>query len=570
MSCRKGDSKQHIVKFPQIISGITILLVFSLLLNLPYIHLREFQGEEGRRVIIAKNMLESGEWIVPYVEETVYLRKPPFYNWLLAGIFRLSGVISETSARSSSVITASLCAIIISLFWRKLSGARDIWFILPGLVFLTFPEVLGKAVKAEIDITFTLFVTLSIISFFYFHEFRKKELAAWTISLFFVGIGVLTKGVQAPAFFYTGVIPYIIYKREWKKMLSVSHIAGICVLFIVMLSWLIPLISIAGYDNLVNTSLHEITIRQEPMNGGGFLKHLIEFPIQYIISYSPWILFLVLWFYKPLKTQPPLIKSLSAYCLFFLIFSIPFYWIMPGTWLRYLLPLAGPLTILISLPLYSLIASDKPHPHSFEFSQDRPDPLPEGEGSSSTYPSSFAEMTFFHRYLKLIGLFVILLTISAPFWGKRLDLAGNWFSIILLCITFIASLFLMLLKRNVRTKLTLLFITILLAKLSWVSIYFPYHSEHLSHYRNAAKILNETVPSGIMLYDLGVDNPHLAYYLNRPIRLIESIDDAEKEIGAVIFMKKNTAEGLEKSNLTFIAEVKARKDILVLYRVGDK
>ena len=106
------------MKFPQVISGITILLLFSLLLNLPYIHLREFQGEEGRRVIVARNMLQNGDWIVPYVEETVYLKKPPFYNWLLAGIFRLSGVISETSARLSSVITASLCAIIISLFLR--------------------------------------------------------------------------------------------------------------------------------------------------------------------------------------------------------------------------------------------------------------------------------------------------------------------------------------------------------------------------------------------------------------------------------------------------------------------
>ena len=548
------------MKVPQVISGITILLLFSLLLNLPYIHLREFQGEEGRRVIVARNMLQNGDWIVPYVEETVYLKKPPFYNWLLAGIFRLSGVISETSARLSSVITASLCAIIISLFWRKLSGVRDIWFILPGLVFLTFPEVIGKAVKAEIDITFTLFVTLSIISFFYFHEFRKKELAAWTISLFFVGIGVLTKGVQAPAFFYTGVIPYIIYKRELRKMLSISHIAGICVLCIVMLSWFIPLINITGYDNLINASLHEITVRQEPVKGAGFLKHLIEFPIQYIISYSPWILILVLWLYKPLKTEPPLIKSLSAYCLFFLVFSIPFYWIMPGTWLRYLLPLAGPLTILISVPLYSLISSDKPHPHP------HPYPLPEGEGSNTT-PLSISEMTLFQRYMQLTGLLVILLTISAPFWGKRLDLAGNWFSIILLCITFIVSIFLMLLKRNIRTKLTLLFITILLAKISWGSIYFPYHSERLSHYRNAAKLLNETVPSGVMLYDLRVDNPHLAYYLNRPIRLIESIDDAEKEEGAVIFMKKNTAEGLEKSNLSFIGEVKARKDTLVLYKI---
>ena len=85
--------------------GIAILLIFSLFLNLPYIHLREFQGEEGRRVIVAENMLKSGDWIVPHVEGAVYLKKPPFYNWLLAGIFYITGIISETTARLSSVIT---------------------------------------------------------------------------------------------------------------------------------------------------------------------------------------------------------------------------------------------------------------------------------------------------------------------------------------------------------------------------------------------------------------------------------------------------------------------------------
>ncbi len=523
--------------------GIAIILLFSILLNLINIHLREFQGEEGRRVIIARNMLESGEWIVPYVEESVYLKKPPFYNWLLAGIFKVTGIISETTARMSSVIIASLCAIIISLFWRKISGIRDVWFILPGMIFLTFPEVMGKAIKAEIDITFTLFVTLSIISFFYFHEFRKKELAAWTISLLFVGIGALTKGIQSPAFFYAGVIPYMIYKRNWKKVFTVSHLAGICIFFIVILMWLIPLMNITGYDNLISTSLYEIASRQEPRQGGSFFKHLIGFPVQYIISYSPWILFLTLWLYKPSKTQSVQIKNLSAYCISFLIFSIPFYWIMPGALLRYILPLAGPLTILITIPLNSLISSENPY--------SRP-------------------ITLIQRYLQLTGLVGIMLTISAPFWGKRLDLAGNWFSITLLCITFITSLSLMLLKSNVRTKLTLAFITILLAKLSWATIYFPYHFERLSHYRNAAKILNETVPSGVMLYDYGVDNPHLAYYLNRPVRLIESIDDAKKEEGAVIFMKKKTAEELHTDNLSYMGEVKARSETLLLYRTGVK
>ena len=102
-------------------------------------------------------MLKSGDWIVPHVEGAVYLKKPPFYNWILAGIFYITGIISETTARLSSVITATTCAIVISLFWRKIAGIRDLWYVLPGLVFLTFPDVMGKAIKAEIDITFTLF-----------------------------------------------------------------------------------------------------------------------------------------------------------------------------------------------------------------------------------------------------------------------------------------------------------------------------------------------------------------------------------------------------------------------------
>ncbi|MEK6713050.1 MAG: hypothetical protein AABY41_02510, partial [Nitrospirota bacterium] len=167
----------------------------------------------------------------------------------------------------------------------------------------------------------------------------------------------------------------------------------------------------------------------------------------------------------------------------------------------------------------------------------------------------------------LLGLLIILLTLSSPFWGKRLNLGGNLLSIILLCITFITSLILMLLKSNVRTRLSILLVMVLFAKLSWASLYFPYHSDHLSHYRNAANRINEAATLDVMLYDYGVDNPHLAYYLNRPLKLITSVDEAMNEKGAVIFMKKKTAEGLQTNNLSYMGEVKARIETLVLYRV---
>ncbi|MCC7201221.1 MAG: glycosyltransferase family 39 protein [Nitrospirae bacterium] len=535
------------MKVSQVIHGIVILLIFSLLLNLPYIHLREFQGEEGRRVIIALDMLRSGDWIVPKVEETVYLRKPPLYNWALACIFRLTGSISEATARLSSVITTSLCAIAISLFWRKLCGIRNVWFILPGMIFLTYPEVLGKAIKAEIDMTFTLFVTLTFISFFYFYEYKKNGFAAWTISLFFAGLGALTKGVQAPAFFYTGVIPYMLYKKEWKKLFSIGHLAGISVFLAVVLMWLVPLLNITGFDNLIETSLREITVRKEPVGEGSFLKHLFEFPVQYIISYSPWMPLLLLWRYKPSYKETPLMNNLTAYCLFFLIFSIPFYWIMPGTWLRYVLPLAGPLTILITMPLYSLLSSEN--------------------STLSTAGIPYVPLNMVQRYLQLISVIMILLAISSPLWGKRFNLQGNLSSIIMLFITFSASLLLLLFKGNIRSRLAILFIVILAGKLSWASVYFPYHSEHMSHYRTTAKVINKIVPQEIMLHDYGVDNPHLAYYLDRRMRLIASLDQVSEAKGAAVLMKKKVSETIQEDYLHYLGDVRARNEILAVFEI---
>lgn len=86
--------------------GMLLLFLFSLVLNLPYINVREFQGEEGRRVNIAVTMLQTGDWIIPHVEGAIYLKKPPFYNWVLAAFFTFTGTVSEAMARVPSALAA--------------------------------------------------------------------------------------------------------------------------------------------------------------------------------------------------------------------------------------------------------------------------------------------------------------------------------------------------------------------------------------------------------------------------------------------------------------------------------
>lgn len=520
-----------------IIKAILILFIYCLLLNLPYIHLREFMGEAGTRVTIAKNMMETGEWIVPYCEGRPYLNKPPLYNWLLALGFCITGKISELTARIPSVVAAFLSALSLSFFWKSIAGVRSIWFILPGLVFLTFSDVLDKSIRAEIDIFFTFFVTVSILTWFYFYEVLKKEFAAWIISLAILGISVLTKGIQAPAFFYCGIIPYLIYKKETKKIFSLSHLFGIAIALAIFSIWVIPFVSVIGVSEVASKWFKEIAVRSEPLLPGGFWRHFIQFPFDYFVAYLPWLPFLYLWNYKPSQKEPMIIRNLAAYCLCFLLISFPIYWILPGARLRYLLPLSGTLALLITIPLYALIDQKIQTPGLAE------------------------------KYITLLGLCFLIAAGASPFWGNRFDLFDHTIPVILLCLVFIASIFLVFWRKIFRNKIILLLVTLLLVKALWASFYFPYHDKNMSVHRKAARQINLIVSLDENIYFYRLYNPHLSYYLNRNIRRIEFINEACLEEKVFLLTRDESLDELAGAQLYLVEKIKMRGYNLLLYKV---
>src|SRR5256885_6269767 len=83
------------------------LLLVSLVwgaIYLPRLGSLEIKSEEGRRILPAVTMLETGNYLVPQVGSEPYLRKPPLVNWLVAGSFKLFGLRNEWTARLPSVI----------------------------------------------------------------------------------------------------------------------------------------------------------------------------------------------------------------------------------------------------------------------------------------------------------------------------------------------------------------------------------------------------------------------------------------------------------------------------------
>ena len=93
------------------LQACTLVLLLWAMIYLPGLGSTELKGEEGRRILPAVTMLETGNWLVPYVGSKPFLRKPPLVNWAIAGMFALTGARNEWTAR----LPSALCVLALGL-----------------------------------------------------------------------------------------------------------------------------------------------------------------------------------------------------------------------------------------------------------------------------------------------------------------------------------------------------------------------------------------------------------------------------------------------------------------------
>ncbi len=96
-------SIEDLVKSPlRAVAAVTLVWA---VIYLPALGSIAIKGEEGRRILPAVRMLETGNYIVPQVGSNPYYRKPPLVNWLVAASFKLFGVRNEWTARLPSALS---------------------------------------------------------------------------------------------------------------------------------------------------------------------------------------------------------------------------------------------------------------------------------------------------------------------------------------------------------------------------------------------------------------------------------------------------------------------------------
>ncbi|HMU48046.1 MAG TPA: glycosyltransferase family 39 protein [Chitinophagaceae bacterium] len=314
------------------ISGLIILYILSVLINLGHLNLRV---EEPRRAIVSLEMLERGEFFDSHTMGWSYYNKPPLFNWILSGLMKITGSDSEFICRIPSVISLLLLGLSNFLFTRKYLGER--LAALSSFFVMTCADMYFYWLSngAEIDIFYSLIVYLQVITVFKFYE-QKKFAWLFISSWFFCAIGFFTKGYTSLIFQGLTLLALCVYARSLKILFRPQHLFGILAFLLVSGSFLYfysfsnsPRVLLI---NLLNESLLKSAVGQE--SHGKFYK-IFSYPLVLIRVLAPWC-FILLFLIKR-KTFKLFDNPLIRFSIFFILFNIPVYWLTGAQKTRYII-----------------------------------------------------------------------------------------------------------------------------------------------------------------------------------------------------------------------------------------
>jgi 4-amino-4-deoxy-L-arabinose transferase-like glycosyltransferase len=175
---------------------------------------------------IARNMLQSGDWVIARLDGVPYLEKSPLIYWLTALSFRILGV-HDWAARVPVALSAILLAWLTWCYGRWAFGNRAGFFA--GLSIAT---CVGLFLFTRIQIPDVMLTASVCLAFWSFQRALDEEeprprlwAALFAASL---GIGLLLKGLIAVVAPCGGVIVYLLATRQlfarkvWRRLQPVT------------------------------------------------------------------------------------------------------------------------------------------------------------------------------------------------------------------------------------------------------------------------------------------------------------------------------------------------------------
>jgi len=203
-------------------------------------------ADEPRFVLVAKQMVDSGQWLFPHRGQELYPDKPPLFFWLLALSHQLIG-----SWRWSFLLPSLLSG--LGTLWLSYDLGRRLWHHRAGLwaaiAVLSAFQFIYQFKRAQIDPTLVLFTTLAFYGLCR-HLLLGPHWRWFWAGCFAAGLGVILKGVGFLPLLM--LLPFALMQRSrWQGLAPLGggngwRWSGGALAFLAAIAlWLVPMVVVA-------------------------------------------------------------------------------------------------------------------------------------------------------------------------------------------------------------------------------------------------------------------------------------------------------------------------------------
>jgi len=332
-----------------LVGGVLLLSVVSASWKLSQ---KALSSHECFVSITAREMLESGDWVLPTCNGKLRLQKTPLSYWLVAGLAKITGRVDEFTARLPSAIFAFLSVVAILYFVNRWLSFRTA--ALCAGVWATSLGYFRNSHIARPDMALTFFVVLCFLTFYSAVNNRNRRQQVVYMLLFWIslGLGMLAKGpaplpyVLLPLFFYVAI------NRKWKVLSRLLPITGTIIFLAITLPWPLFIAHRMNWDLVLwkHEFVDRFFGRYAPGHYPPFYYLFMMF--RYV---APWVAFLPMAlaapFYRVWNKKRPVMQFLW---LWFVV-GIVFLTINQGKRQHYILPLMPAMCMLIGILLEDMI-----------------------------------------------------------------------------------------------------------------------------------------------------------------------------------------------------------------------
>jgi hypothetical protein len=322
------------------LAPVLSLTILSVPLFFTNLGVSPFRNLETKWAAIAREMVQSRDFITPTINGIPYLDKPNLSYWLMVLSSDLFGGVNELTVRIPVAVSGVLSILFLYAIGKRLFDRRVGWVSAWILATAYFYIFWGRSGSAD-----TMTVCGELLTLWIFLRFKDSPGRMW-LYFFYASMSVnsLTKGLLGFVLPLLVVVPYSLWTKQWKWLFNKTTIpAGAAALFIYVLPFIISSMITGSFGMMYKVYRENIQRFFDPFDHHDNPVYFYFYDI--IRFFAPWSVFLPFALYAYLR--PKALKN-DGMCFTMIFFVVLFaFFTASGSRRSYYILPAVPATALL-------------------------------------------------------------------------------------------------------------------------------------------------------------------------------------------------------------------------------